>query len=111
MASQQYDWFVQLPDKQNVLQTRLNNHQAHLENLTPQVEAGKIIMRGVTFSAQPANADDGEKEISGSVHVVRASTEKEVWELVEMDPYAKLGVWDLEKVTIAPMKVGIVRAM
>lgn len=46
-------------------------------------------------------------EMCGNVVVVKGSTEEDVWELLRADPYAKLGVWDMDRTTIAPMKVGI----
>ena len=111
MAQQQYEWLVQLPDKPNGLHARLDNLEAHLNNITPQVEAGKITMRGFMFSVPPANPADAQTKISGSVHVVKASTEEEIWQLVKADPYTMLGVWDLEKATVSPMKVGIMKPM
>ena len=111
MAQQQYDWLVQLPDKPNVLKTRLDNRAAHLEEVASQVRDGKITMRRFMFSAPPENAEDGETKISGSVHVVKASTEEEIWQRVKADTYAKLGVWDLEKATVSPMKVGVMKPM
>lgn len=43
----------------------------------------------------------------GSVQVLKASSEDEVWQLLKEDPYAKLGVWDLDRATVSLMKVGI----
>lgn len=111
MAQQQYEWLVQLPDKSNGLHARLDNLEAHLDNVTPQVEAGIITMRGFMFSSPPANSEDAKTKISGSVHVVKASTEEEIWQLVKADPYATLGVWDMDKAIVSPMKVGIMKPM
>lgn len=57
------------------------------------------------LSAQPTNPEDGMNKIVGSIHVIKSSSEEEVWELVRDDPYAKLGVWDLERISVTPMKV------
>jgi hypothetical protein len=36
--------------------------------------------------------------------VIRAGSEDAVWEMLREDPFAKLGVWDLEKTVVVPMK-------
>lgn len=99
--SQQYDWLVQIPDKPNALRTRLDNRPAHLSHNKPQIEAGKIVFGGPTLSRQRESEDEG-YEITGSVTLFRASSEEEVWDMVKADPYAKIGVWDLDRVVVTP---------
>lgn len=111
MAQQQYEWFVKLPDKSDALQTRLAHIQEHMAYVKPEVEAGRITMAGPLFSSQPTTPDEGRTKMNGSVRVVRAGSEDEVWRLVKADPFAKLGVWDLDSATALPMKVGVMKSL
>ncbi|OTB07895.1 hypothetical protein M426DRAFT_8111 [Hypoxylon sp. CI-4A] len=101
--SQLNDYLVQIPDKPNVLATRMSNVQAHMVRLKPLVESGVIVMSGPTLATHPKTADEG-LAINGSAWLVRANSEQEVRTLVADDIYAKLGVWDLDNVTVTPFK-------
>ena len=103
--SQENDFLVRLPDYPNVLQTRIENRPLHLTHNKPHFESGKIAFGGPMYSSQPESLEDGMSKITGSIHVCKAATEEEVWEMVRNDPYAKLGVWDLAKTVVTPMKV------
>lgn len=103
--SEEYDWLVRLPDHPNVLATRIENRPLHLSHNKPHFESGKIAFGGPIYSSQPKDLEDGFKKIIGSIHLCKAATEEEVWEMVRDDPYAKLGVWNLDEVVITPMKV------
>lgn len=111
MAQMQYDWYVRLPDKPDALQARRDNRPAHLDNITRQIKAGQITMRGDILLDTLAGAGDEHDNVIGSVHAVKASNEEEVWQLVKADPYAKLGVWDLNRATVSSMKVGIMKPL
>ncbi|KAA8642440.1 hypothetical protein EYZ11_010616 [Aspergillus tanneri] len=103
--SHEYDWLVRLPDNRDVLATRIENRALHLSHNKSHFESGKIAFGGPIYSSQPKDMEDGLKKITGSIHLCKASTEEEVWEMVRNDPYAKLGVWNLDEVVITPMKV------
>ncbi|KAB8437406.1 hypothetical protein FH972_025084 [Carpinus fangiana] len=111
MAQPLYNWLAQLPYKPSEVQARVSNFQDHLAYIKSQVAAGKITMAGPTFSSQPSSPEDAQTKGSGSVRVVNASTEEEAWALVKGDPFAKTGVWDLEKSTLLPMKVAVVKPL
>ncbi|EAS31610.3 uncharacterized protein CIMG_07089 [Coccidioides immitis RS] len=95
--SQKYEWFVRLPDRPDVLETRLENRPLHVSHNKPLMENGTITFGGPLLSSQPTSMEEGLQKITGSIHLIKARTEEEVWELVRDDPYAKLEVWDLEK--------------
>ena len=110
---QRHDWLVQIPDRPDMLQTRVANLQIHLDNLQHQVKAGRITMGGPTLRLPKPTAGDSSESpsIVGSVQILKASSEDEVWHLLKADPYAKLGVWDLDRATVSPMRVGVMKAM
>ncbi|KAI0845067.1 hypothetical protein F5Y00DRAFT_265918 [Daldinia vernicosa] len=97
------EFLVLLHDKPGMLQTRSNNVQAHIAHLKSLVESGTVVMSGPTLSAHPKTAGE-DLAINGSSVVVRANSEEEVRALINDDVYAKIGVWDLEKTTIIPIK-------
>ncbi|KAI1644287.1 hypothetical protein F4815DRAFT_453057 [Daldinia loculata] len=97
------DFLVLLQDKPGMLQTRLNNVQAHIAHLKSLVESGTVVMSGPTLSSHPKTAGE-ELAVTGSSVLVRANSEEEVRAFINDDVYAKIGVWDLEKITIVPMK-------
>ncbi|KAI1410608.1 hypothetical protein F5Y13DRAFT_167522 [Hypoxylon sp. FL1857] len=101
--SQLNDFLVQIPDKPDVLATRVSNVQAHMAGLKGLVESGTIVMSGPTLVTHPKTANEG-LAINGSAWLVRANSEEEVRAIVANDIYAKLGVWDLDKVTVTPFK-------
>ncbi|KAI1378444.1 hypothetical protein F4677DRAFT_413307 [Hypoxylon crocopeplum] len=101
--SQLNDFLVQIPDKPDVMATRTSNVATHMARLKGLIESGTIVMSGPTLVAHPKSADEG-MAINGSAWLVKAGTEQEVCDLVAGDVYAKLGVWDLENVTVTPFK-------
>ncbi|KAI0382680.1 hypothetical protein F5Y04DRAFT_279456 [Hypomontagnella monticulosa] len=103
--SQLNDFLVQITDKPGMLSTRVSNVQAHMARLKGLVESDTIVMSGPTLTAHP-KAGEG-LAINGSAWLVRANSEEEVRAIVADDIYAKLGVWDLDNVTITPMKCAV----
>jgi uncharacterized protein YciI len=103
--SQVNEYLVRLPDRPDVRQIRIENRPSHLSHNKPHFESGKIAFGGPIYSSQPESLEDGLSKIIGSVHLCKASTVEEVWEMIRDDPYAKLGVWDLESTVVTPMKV------
>ncbi|KAJ5918167.1 hypothetical protein N7454_010542 [Penicillium verhagenii] len=102
---QENDFLVRLPDNPNVLQTRIENRSLHLTHNKPHFESGKVSFGGPIYSSQPTSLEDGMTKITGSIHLCKANTEEEVWEMIRSDPYAKLGVWNLKETVVTPMKV------
>lgn len=109
--SQENDFLVRLPDHPDVLQTRIENRPLHLTHNKPHFESGKITFGGPIYSSQPTSLEDGMTKITGSIHLCKANTEDEVWEMVRNDPYAKLGVWNLDETVVTPMKVFVSKPM
>ncbi|KAK0516284.1 hypothetical protein JMJ35_000887 [Cladonia borealis] len=108
--TQQYDWLVQVPDKPNALQTRMSNLASHLSYNKPHIEAGKLVFTGPTLSSQPKSADEV-PAMTGTVTLFKAETEDEVWEMVKGNPFAEVGVWDLEKATVTPFRCAVRKAL
>jgi len=110
MSLLQNEWLVRIQDRPDALEPRRANQQAHLEYLESQVQEGKITMNSDSMLPAQARGSD-EEHASGSVQVIKGNTEEDVWQLLRADPYAELGVWDLNKIVIAPMKVGIMKPL
>ncbi|KAI1213210.1 uncharacterized protein F4807DRAFT_314017 [Annulohypoxylon truncatum] len=104
--SQLNDFLVRIPDRPDVLATRISNVQAHMAGLKGLVESGTIVMSGPTLAEHPKTADAG-LAINGSAWLVRANTEADVRAIVANDIYAKIGVWDLDNVTVTPFKCAV----
>ncbi|XXH04512.1 hypothetical protein Hte_010928 [Hypoxylon texense] len=104
--SQLNDFLVNIPDKPGVIATRVGNVGTHMARLKGLVETGTIVMSGPTLAAHPKSADEG-LAINGSAWLVRAGSEEEVRAVVADDVYAKLGVWDLDNVTVTPFKCAV----
>ncbi|KAI1143694.1 hypothetical protein F5Y05DRAFT_362151 [Hypoxylon sp. FL0543] len=101
--SQLNDFLVQIPDKPDMLATRISNVEAHKAGSKGLVESGTIVMAGPTLEAHPKTAGEG-IVINGSAWLVRANSEADVRAIVANDIYAKLGVWDLDNVTVTPFR-------
>ena len=102
----QYDWLVQIPDYPNAQPHRISNLPAHLSYNKPLIVAGQMVLSGPTLSSQPKSADEV-PDMNGSVMLLKASGEEEVWEMIRENPYAKVGVWDLDRVQITPMRCAV----
>ncbi|KAI1402906.1 hypothetical protein F4819DRAFT_485212 [Hypoxylon fuscum] len=99
--SQINDFLVQIPDKPDMLATRMSNVAAHMARNKGLIESGTIVMAGPTLAAHRKSADEG-LAITGSAQLIRAGSVEEVRAIIADDVYAKLGVWDLENTTITP---------
>ncbi|KAI1465196.1 uncharacterized protein F4812DRAFT_462040 [Daldinia caldariorum] len=97
------DFLVLIPDNPGTAEMRLSNVQAHIAHLKSLVDTGVVVMSGPTLSSHPA-AEEEPLAVNGSSVLVRARTESEVRGYIRDDIYAQNGVWDLEKVTITPIK-------
>ncbi|KAK4091466.1 hypothetical protein ACCO45_013054 [Purpureocillium lilacinum] len=102
----QNDFLVQIPDRSGELPTRMQNIGAHLAHNKPLLTAGTLILSGPTLEGHPKTSEES-LPITGSVLIFRTGTEDEVRELLAVDPLAKAGVWDLDRVTITPYRCGL----
>lgn len=101
-----FDWLVQIPDRPNAQQSRMTNLSAHLSHNKPQIAAGQLVLSGPTLAAQPRSAEEL-PAMTGSVLLFKAGSEEEVWEMVKDNPYAKVGVWDMERAVITPFRCAV----
>lgn len=99
-----FDWLVQLQDKPGVLATRFQHAAEHMAYHQPNRDAGVLVLSGPTLKEHPV--ENSPMSVTGSVLVFRVSGgEQEVRQIVENDPLAKAGVWDVENVRITPFKL------
>lgn len=56
---------------------------------------------GALLDEVPKDDDPASLKMSGSTLVAVASSREEIMEVLKADPYAKEGVWDLDKVSLA----------
>lgn len=107
--SYKYEYLVQIPDKPNALQQRLAVRPKHLEELKPKIARDQIVFGGARLSEQPKEGET--PPMIGSVLLIKADSEEEVWKLLREDPYTKGGAWDVDKAVITPFKCAIRTAM
>lgn len=109
MAPSTREWLVTIPDHPNALSARLAARAAHLSNLKPRIAAGQVVFGGAMLSSQP---EEGQTPpMTGSVLLVKADTEQEVWDLIRGDEYVKQGAWDVEKATVVAFKSAVRSAL
>lgn len=105
-----YDWLVQIPDKPDALPLRMSNLADHLSYNKPHVDGGQLVFTGPTLAAQPKAADEV-PQMTGTVTLFKARTEEEVWEMVRGNPFAKVGVWDMDHATVTPFRCAVRKGM
>jgi hypothetical protein len=104
-----YEYLVQIPDFPNALDKRLAVRPQHLKDVTPKVNAGKVVMGGATLSKQPAEGE--QPDMTGSVMIIKADSEQEVRDQIEADVYTKGGAWDVKNAKIWAFKSAIRTAL
>ncbi|OTB20772.1 hypothetical protein K445DRAFT_7539 [Daldinia sp. EC12] len=101
--SEMYDFLVMIPDYPGMEEERQSGEKAHIAHLKDLVQSGVVVMSGPTLRQHPS--DELEPlDINGSSVLVRASSEEEVRAHINEDIYAKMGVWDIERLTVTPIK-------
>lgn len=105
------EWLVVIPDKPGTLAKRLEVRPTHFANLKDMVTSGAFRMGGAILDEPPAAADTPATELkfAGSTLVVLASTKEEVMGMIKDDVYVSAGVWDLEKVSMWPLKLAFMK--
>lgn len=100
------EWLVQVWDKPGVLQTRFQHGAEHMAYHQPSRDSGRLVFSGPTLKSHPTAASGSPMEVTGSILVFRlAGGEQEVQKILENDPLAKAGVWDLQRTTVTPFKL------
>lgn len=110
MSTGKKDYLVQAPINPSALQAWASNRAAHAAHLKPYILNGTIVFGGPTLAAHPKSSEDT-LEVRSSVILFQASTEDEVREIIEKNPFVDAGVWDMETVVIAPFMCGVRTAM
>lgn len=102
------NWLVQISDQptSEALQARQNNVAAHLAHNKTHIQEGRIVLSGPMVSAHSGST--GSPPVpKGSVMVWKADSEATLREQLSKDPFAGLGVWDLEGATIVPFMCAV----
>jgi hypothetical protein len=63
IMSTQFEYLVSIPDHANSLSKRLAARPAHLANLKPHIESGKVVFGGATLSKQPGEGEAAEMTV------------------------------------------------
>ncbi|KAF7596511.1 hypothetical protein BBP40_001383 [Aspergillus hancockii] len=95
------NWLVQIPDKPGpgTVQARQDNVGAHLAHNKIHIELGHIVLSGPAVES----FEHGKPPvITGSIMVWKAHSEAELRTWLSENPYATIGVWDLEEATVTP---------
>lgn len=105
IMSDQVEWLAQIWDKPDVLKTRFQHGAEHMAYHQPNRDSGRLVFSGPTLKTHVVTPGST-LQVTGSVLVFRLTGgEKEVRKILEEDPLAKAGVWDLEGATITPFKL------
>ncbi|KAJ5473363.1 hypothetical protein N7475_002929 [Penicillium sp. IBT 31633x] len=110
MSTDKHDYLVQVPIDPSALEAWASNRDAHLAHLKPYILEGTIVFGGPTLAAHPKTPEDS-IEVRSSVLMFQNCTENEVREIIEKNPFVDIGVWDMEKLVVAPFKCGVRTAM
>lgn len=70
--------------------------------MLPLIDCGRLVAGGGIFHAHPEEGK--EAQFRGSAIIYTGNTEAEVRELIQNDPYANAGVWDIERAQIIPVR-------
>jgi hypothetical protein len=95
-------FFVYAPDSTDVLDKRYEVRPQHLGRLMPFIDSGIIRVAGMITDPETPIVEGEQKKAIGSILIVEAENIEEVKKLLEEDIYIKTGVWDKEKLLIAP---------
>jgi uncharacterized protein YciI len=106
MAAQQLPhWHVTIPvtiaDINVFLETR-PSHVAHLKTL---VDAGTLVMSGPTIKEHPK--EGAAPVVTGGIWIAKAGTAEEVREAARENPFAKVGIWDVDAARVEPFILAV----
>ncbi|KAL0579748.1 hypothetical protein V5O48_002242 [Marasmius crinis-equi] len=93
---------VWAPDTEGALDQRYQVRQRHLEGAAPLIKSGIMKVGGMTVDPT-SDLSAAQKKATGSMLIYEAESLEKVKELVESDIYYTSGVWDKEKLVIAPL--------
>lgn len=101
--SENNEWLVLIQDHPDKLQMRRDTLPRHIAYYKPKREAGQLIFAGPMLHSHPSHAEEL-LNMNGSVLVLRLAGEEDVWSALREDPFAKEGVWDMDKISISRFK-------
>ncbi|KAE9979642.1 hypothetical protein EG327_006940 [Venturia inaequalis] len=102
-SGKKIEWLVILPDREGVIERRMEVRPSHLANVQQDADSGFWLLGGAYFSDVP-KAGENPPPIIGSAMLAHAETKEEVLEKLKRDVYSESGVWDWEKVRIYPFR-------
>ncbi|KAL9110677.1 MAG: hypothetical protein Q9227_004854 [Pyrenula ochraceoflavens] len=108
-AAPVYDFLLHVPDFPKMGPVRMANIQAHMAHNKPLIESDRIVVSGPTLKSKPV--EGAPLEMNGSVMIIRAGSEEEVWGMVKEDPMCKAGVWDLDRTSVKLMRCAVRKPM
>ncbi|KAJ5142954.1 uncharacterized protein N7515_001741 [Penicillium bovifimosum] len=108
--STKQDYLVQVPIDPSALQAWASNREAHMAHLKPYILDGTIVFGGPTLAAHPKSPEEP-IQVRSSVLLFQANSEDDVRGIIEKNPFVDAGVWDMEKLVIAPFKCGVRTAL
>ncbi|KAF5679760.1 YCII-related domain-containing protein [Fusarium denticulatum] len=103
---------VQVPDKpgDEIAEKRRSHQIAHMTANKVQIDLGRLVMAGPTTETLPSGSDQVPPAITGSVMVWKGH-EDEVRAWLDENPYALMGVWDLESAMFTPFLCAVRKPM
>lgn len=98
---QRYHWIISIPatiSNTDLLEETRPSHIAHLMSL---YEDGTIVLGGPTMREHPKEQIQT-PTITGSVLVFNAETEEDVKQYARENPFAKVGIWNVDAAIVQP---------
>jgi uncharacterized protein YciI len=96
----QLHWHVTIPvtiSDINIFTETRPSHFAHLKSL---VDQGIIVVTGPKIKEHPK---EGQAPIvTGSIWIAKAGSAEEVRDAARENPFAKVGIWDVDAATVEP---------
>jgi hypothetical protein len=99
-----HHFLVYAPDKteEGTFEKRLTVRSKHLENVGVLIGNGVIKVGGVILTPESIESATSTPKMTGSMLIIQATNIEAVKKVVETDIYYTTGVWDPEKLVIAP---------
>ncbi|PFH52053.1 hypothetical protein AMATHDRAFT_117495, partial [Amanita thiersii Skay4041] len=95
-------FFVYAPDRPGALDRRYEVRPRHFEKVNPLIESGVIQVAGMITDPETPVVEGERRNTIGSMLIVQAESIEAARELIMNDVYTTSGVWDKEKMVIAP---------
>jgi uncharacterized protein YciI len=100
MAAQQPHWHVSIPVTISDINVFLETRPSHVAHLKSLVDAGTLIMSGPTIKEHPKEGQA--PVVTGSIWIAKAGSAEEVRDAARENPFAKVGIWDVDKAKVEP---------